>query len=132
MWYNSIITALLRSPLHRLLSRSLMLITVTGRRSGRQYTTPVSYVRDENYIWFISRRQRIWWRNLSDGAPVTLWLRGKEVTGKAYVIEGDPDEHLEDLKEHFSAIMKADQLEELAPDLVLVEIELDEASSGKD
>jgi len=38
---NPVLKAVLRSPLHRLLSRKLMLLTVTGRKSGRRYTLPV-------------------------------------------------------------------------------------------
>src|SRR5262249_17743027 len=41
---NPVIRALLRSPVHGLMSKSLMLITFTGRKSGRRYTTPVRYV----------------------------------------------------------------------------------------
>ena len=42
---NPIMRTLLRSPLHGLLSDSLMLITYTGRRSQRKFTTPVRYLR---------------------------------------------------------------------------------------
>ena len=38
---NPLLAALLRSPLHRLASKNLMLLTVTGRKSGRTYTLPV-------------------------------------------------------------------------------------------
>ena len=40
---NPAICAVLRSRFHWLLSRGLMLVTVTGRKSGRQYTIPVGY-----------------------------------------------------------------------------------------
>src|SRR2546421_3998594 len=36
-----ILVALLKSPLHRLASKNLMLLTVTGRKSGRTYRLPV-------------------------------------------------------------------------------------------
>ena len=42
---NPVVRAVLRSPLHPLLSRSLALITVTGRRSGRRHPVPVGYRR---------------------------------------------------------------------------------------
>jgi hypothetical protein len=35
---NPVVRAVLSSPLHPLLSHALVLITVTGRRSGRRYT----------------------------------------------------------------------------------------------
>src|SRR5579884_1140426 len=43
---NPVVAALLRSPLHGLLSRQVFLLTVTGRRSGRRFTLPLGYVRD--------------------------------------------------------------------------------------
>jgi deazaflavin-dependent oxidoreductase (nitroreductase family) len=90
MWYNPMLTALLRSPLHGLLSKNMLLITVTGRKSGRQYTTPVSYTRQGEQLWVISKRERTWWRNLIGGAPVSLLLEGKTVParGEAVTDEG--------------------------------------------
>ncbi len=38
---------LLRSPLHGLAGGRIMLLAVTGRRSGRPFTVPVSYLRHE-------------------------------------------------------------------------------------
>src|SRR5205085_11984824 len=38
---NPVAKALLRSPMHRLLSKNLMLLTVTGRKTGRIDTLPV-------------------------------------------------------------------------------------------
>ncbi len=81
MWFNPIMTFLLRSPLHSLVSNSMMLISVTGRKSGRRVTLPVSYVRENDTLWVISSRNRQWWRNLLGGAPVTLRLAGQDITG---------------------------------------------------
>lgn len=86
---NPIIAAMLRSPLHGLLSRSTMLVTVTGMKSGKAYTTPVNYVRQGNTLYTLSSRQRSWWRNLRGGAGVTLVLQGKEIRGTGTVIETD-------------------------------------------
>jgi hypothetical protein len=41
---NAGVGLLLRSPLHGLVSGRIMLLTVTGRRSGRLFTVPVSYL----------------------------------------------------------------------------------------
>ena len=49
MWYNSIMSALLRSPFHGMLSSQMLLIKVTGRKSGRQYTTPVNYFQQDDF-----------------------------------------------------------------------------------
>jgi len=85
MWYNPIMMWILRSPLHGMLSGSTMIITYTGRKSGKTFSAPVNYVRDGDVLWTISFRHRTWWRNLN-GSPVTLRIQGKGVTGVATAI----------------------------------------------
>src|SRR3954471_23711964 len=88
---NPTLGVLLRSPLHRLVSGGLVLITVTGRRSGREFTFPVSYQQDGEVVrigvgW---PEQKQWWRNLRGaGAPVRLRLRGRARSGHG-VVEGN-------------------------------------------
>jgi hypothetical protein len=96
---NFTFAAILRSALHRLISRNLMLITVTGRRSGHTYTVPVSYQRQGRDVRVISVRSDRWWRNVRGGAPVVLQLQGREVKGQGRVIE-DAREVLPQLTEH--------------------------------
>jgi deazaflavin-dependent oxidoreductase (nitroreductase family) len=93
MWYNSIIRWLLRSPIHGFMSKNTMLITYTGRKSGKTYTTPVNYVRqnngDSDVFLTTSYRQRVWWRNLRGGVPVTLRMQGQDFKATAEVIEDE-------------------------------------------
>lgn len=77
MWFNTPMIWILRSPLHGLLSKSTLLLTVTGRKSGKKYTLPVNYVRDGETLWVTSQRDRTWWRNLLGGAPLEVVLAGK-------------------------------------------------------
>ena len=82
---NPVVRALLRSPLHRVLSGRLALITVTGRRSGRRFTIPVGYRREDGHVRIavgLPQRKR-WWRNLRGGAAVTVRLAGTEHGGWA-------------------------------------------------
>jgi F420H(2)-dependent quinone reductase len=88
---NRLVAVLLRSPMHRLASGRLALITVTGRRSGRSYTLPIMYERVEGGIeipvmW--PERKR-WWRNLRQQADVRVLLRGRERVGHALAREHD-------------------------------------------
>jgi deazaflavin-dependent oxidoreductase (nitroreductase family) len=87
MWFNSIIAWLLRSSLHGMVSRNLMLLTMTGRKSGRSISTPTNYLRQGNTLWIISWRQRTWWRNLRGGASVKILLAGRNLSGTGQVIE---------------------------------------------
>ena len=89
---NPVLKALLRSPLHPLArSGTIGLITVTGRRSGREFTIPVFYRRQGNSvkIGVGAPARRAWWRNLrGEGAEVRMRIRGEERTGHA-VARGD-------------------------------------------
>jgi hypothetical protein len=89
---NPVVRAVLRSPAHGLLSGHLALLTITGRRTGRAFTFPVGYHRDGDRVtvgvdW--PERKR-WWRNLSDAAPVEIWLAGVRRHGTA---QARGDEH---------------------------------------
>ena len=88
---NPFMKALLRSPMHGVLSRNYMLITVTGRKSGKSYTTTVNFLRHGELLEVVSLRERTWWRNLRSGAPVTLRLQGKVVPGWGTVIEAEQE-----------------------------------------
>ena len=78
---NAVVVHLLRSPVHWLISRNLLLITFIGRKSGQQFTTPVTYMRDGDTLQFFSDQR--WWRNLAGGAPVTLRIQGRVLHGVA-------------------------------------------------
>ena len=80
---NDFMSWVLRSPLHGMLSNGMMLITVTGRKTGKKYTTPVGYYEEGGYLWIITSRDRTWWRNLHGGAEVGLFLKRKPVIASA-------------------------------------------------
>ena len=79
-------TWMLRSPLHVFMG-GIMLITVTGRKSGRAISTPVNYARDGDTLLIASKVDRTWWRNLRGGAKVTVLINGKTYQADASVIE---------------------------------------------
>jgi deazaflavin-dependent oxidoreductase (nitroreductase family) len=87
---NAFMKTILGSPLHGLVSGSVMLITFTGRKSGKIYTTPVNYVRDGESLIILSQDDRTWWKNLRGGVPVAVRLQGKELKGISEVFE-DPE-----------------------------------------
>lgn len=84
---NDFMDWVLRSPFHRMLSETMLLITVTGRKTGRKYTTPVEYFEQDGYLWVLTRRERTWWRNLKGGAEVSLCLKRKAVSAFGETIE---------------------------------------------
>ena len=82
---NDFMNWVLRSPFHRMLSNGMMLITVTGRKTGRTYTTPVGYYQEDGNLWVLTSRDRTWWRNLQGGRQVKLLLKRKLVKGFAEI-----------------------------------------------
>lgn len=87
---NTLFAWILRSPLHSLLSNNFMLVRVTGRKSGKVYTTPVNYHRAGEALQVISTRDRTWWRNLrGEGAAATLRLQGKDTRTWGRVVEDE-------------------------------------------
>jgi hypothetical protein len=102
MWYNPIMRWMIRSPLHFLVSKNMMLMTYTGKKSGKSYTTPMNYLAINGALYTTSYRDRIWWRNMRGGTEVTLQLRGEEVAAWAVTIE-DQTRVAESLVEYFKA-----------------------------
>lgn len=70
-------TWILRSPLHGMISSGMMVLTYTGRKTGRQISLPVGYIQMDGRLLNTSLRSRTWWRSLRGGAPVRLHLRGR-------------------------------------------------------
>ena len=86
---NPAMRLLLRSPLHFLVSGSLLLITYEGRKTGRRYTTPLRYVRKEEVIRCFTSASTEWWRNLQGGKQVNLRVAGKDGQYLAQIIKDD-------------------------------------------
>ena len=49
-YVNQAMKLVLRSPVHGMVSNSIMLITFTGRKSGKAYTTPVSFTQLDDQV----------------------------------------------------------------------------------
>jgi deazaflavin-dependent oxidoreductase (nitroreductase family) len=81
---DAIVRFLLRSPLHCLVSGKLLIITVTGRKTGREYANPVGYAEHDGHILIGSAAR--WHRNLRPGTPARIRLRGKDIQADPEVI----------------------------------------------
>jgi deazaflavin-dependent oxidoreductase (nitroreductase family) len=73
------------------LGRRLMLISFTGRKSGKRYRQPVSYVRDARTGTLLTPGGGRWTRNLRHGDEVGVRLRGRDFTARPELVD-DPDE----------------------------------------
>jgi hypothetical protein len=75
------------------LSRWFAVLVWSGRKSGRRYSTPVSYVREGDAA-YVTTGDR-WWRNLSDGAPVAMRIGGHWYQGNASALTDREQSRLE-------------------------------------
>lgn len=86
---NPVLRAILRSPLHRLISDHLMILHVTGRRTGRRYDIPVGHHTVDGQCTAVTSAG--WRRNLRGGADVEVTVRGQRRQARADLVE-EPDE----------------------------------------
>jgi hypothetical protein len=91
---NRVPAAILSSPFHRILSDKRLLLSFTGRRSGRRYATPVNYLQQGRSL--LISTDSAWWRNFEGGAPVDVRLRGRQLRGHAVAVS-DHDQVAEGL-----------------------------------
>ncbi len=99
---NQAMKLVLRSPAHGLVSKNILLITFTGRKSGKTYSTPVSYSQTGGQVTIFTHAA--WWKNLGSRAPVTLRLRGQEVQGLAEPVAEDKQAIAARLMEHLRKV----------------------------
>ena len=71
------------------LSRRLMLVFLTGRKTGKSYRQPVSYVPDGDTL--LTPGGGRWKLNLREGEPIRVRLRGRDVLARPESIR-DVDE----------------------------------------
>ena len=87
---NRIVTTILRSPWHKMRSDQLLLLTFTGRKSGKEFTTPMRYVQEGKTLRLIIVYP--WWKNLVEETTVRVLLRGQMRTGTAEVLPEEDGE----------------------------------------
>jgi deazaflavin-dependent oxidoreductase (nitroreductase family) len=81
---NALPKLILRSPLHGFMSKQLLLLTYTGRKSGKRYTVPITYVKVGNTLLLVTDRP--WWKNVRGGTQVQVWLKGKKREARTEVV----------------------------------------------
>jgi hypothetical protein len=81
--------AVLGLPFATPLSGRLMLVFLTGRKTGKSYRQPVSYVRDGTVL--LTPGGGNWKLNLADGRPQRIRLRGRDVLARPEIV-GDAGE----------------------------------------
>ena len=76
--------AVLGLPFPTPLSRNLMLVSYTGRKTGRSYRQPLSYARDGDAL--LTPGGGRWTLNMEGGRPVRIRLRGRPVAARPELV----------------------------------------------
>jgi len=137
-YVNQAMKFVLRSPVHGMVSKTVLLITFTGRKSGKSYTTPVSYSQTDDQVTIFTHAD--WWKNLRSGVPVTLRIRGRELQGIAEPVAEDKRAVAAGLIEHLRKVPsdaryydvtfdghknpRADEVEQAVQTVVMIRIRL--------
>lgn len=82
---NPAMRLLLRTPLAGPARDQLMVVTVRGRKTGRQYAIPLSAHRIDNTLYALT--DAAWKNNFRDGAPAEVLHNGKTTTMRGELIE---------------------------------------------
>lgn len=133
--------ALLRSPLHGIATGNICLLSYTGRRSGREVTTPLSYVRDGDVVRLLTSHNTSWWKNfVGEPADAELEIARETFRGRALALVDDSERFRDGVRSFLTSLprdamiygIKLDankrpreaDIETAAGHVVLVEVEL--------
>src|SRR5258705_5848019 len=87
---NRVVRGLLRTPvLSRAMGSRLVTLYIVGRKSGRRYTIPVAYTRDDGDL--LIGTPFGWGRNLRTGEPVEIRLKRPQGQAASRVYTGEAD-----------------------------------------
>ena len=122
---DSIKELITRSPLKSFTRRNHVLIEFTSRYSGEYCSKLIQVLEDDKLIHAFCEKKKEWWKNLKNGAPVKIVIKGKQYNGWAEVIE-DKDQMIKEWKEQLQKHTKEGDI--LAPDrmdqLVMITVQI--------
>lgn len=74
-----------------MLDGRLILITYTGKKSGKKHSLPVQYAKskDDLIVFAGYHRHKKWWRNLLEQSTINVRYRGKWFEASARAYNGD-------------------------------------------
>ena len=139
---NAVVAKVLRSRAHGLMSKQLLLLEITGQRTGTTYTFPAAYDQlDDLTLVVVAGRPsaKRWWRNLrGEGRSARVLLRGEWRTTSVRLHVGGGDRSATLLRHYFYRFPRAkrdydlpdkrlyflDEIRDAARDSVLVELTL--------
>ena len=86
---NPLMKGILKSPMHGMMSKDIATLEFTGRKSGRQMSTPVTYLVKDGRIHCFTSKESTWWKNLVDAPEMAMVLARERFVGQPQVITDD-------------------------------------------
>lgn len=128
---NRVVALVLRSPFHRVMSRSTCLVHYRGRRSGGDVITPTQYARVGDDVVILVGRPgtKRWWRNFREEHPLELLIAGtwQPMTGRAILGSEGPELARPLLEGYLARFPRAARTLEPGPD---TEVDADDTVAG--
>ena len=87
---NPIVHLFLATPLRLVFSRTLLVLRVKGRKTGKTITTPMRFEQDGAHVRCFSSVDTYWWRNVQAADGVELLIKGQWYKATAVVTSRDP------------------------------------------
>lgn len=89
-WMNRAVRTAMSLPvLRRIMAKTFAVITVTGARTGRQYSTPIQFTGVDGKLVVLSQQHRKWWRNIRTRPDIVLTIGGRSIGAHAEIPTGD-------------------------------------------
>ena len=102
---NPLVRGLLQSPIHGIASANLCIFSYRGRRSGRSFTTPLSFMREGSLVRLLSSHNTRWWNNFLDGpVDVEIEIARETYRAKARTIVEDGEDFRNGVRAFLTAV----------------------------
>ena len=102
---NPVVTGLLQSPIHGIASANLCVFSYRGRRSGKSYSTPLSFMREGSTVRLLSSHNTRWWHNfLDEPVDVEIEIARENFRGQAKTIVEDGDAFRDGVRSFLTAV----------------------------
>jgi hypothetical protein len=93
---------LLHSPAHQLLSGRIMTASYQGRKSAKDYCTPVSYYRDGDAVYCFTNGA--WRYNFSNSHDAVLRIKGRDYSARGAITRAGKQQQIDIMTRYFKAV----------------------------
>ncbi|MEC8492204.1 MAG: hypothetical protein VXY76_04850 [Pseudomonadota bacterium] len=92
-WINLLVLGASKTPFHLLFSHQVMVLQFKGRRSGKSYAIPVSYLLGDaahgRQLLCMTDMNGLWWKNLIDARCIQVTHHGRQKDACVRVVVSD-------------------------------------------